>query len=195
MRIPEREQHDLWRSLASQLTKLVLQSSMGVDVARQVSAFRAIRKDVRDAFSHYSGSFISIDVLLTWGTTRFAAVPVRHDRRRAGLSNYTFLKLITHALNMITGFTVVPLQIASLIGFGFTLFGLAVLAYVLGRFVAIGGSIPGFPFLASTIAIFSGAQLFALGIIGEYVARMHYRIMEKPAYVIRNSSSRGDELA
>ena len=44
---------------------------------------------------------------------------------------------------------------------------------------------PGFPFLASVIAIFSGAQLFALGIIGEYLARMHFRMMDRPTYVIR----------
>ena len=52
-----------------------------------------------------------------------------------------------------------------------------------------GGSIPGFPFLASTIAIFSGAQLFALGIIGEYLARMHFRMMERPTYAVREHVS------
>jgi hypothetical protein len=62
---------------------------------------------------------------------------------------------------------------------------LGVLAYVLGRFLLQGTSVPGFPFLASVIAIFSGAQLFALGIIGEYLARMHFRMMERPTYVIR----------
>jgi hypothetical protein len=75
--------------------------------------------------------------------------------------------------------------VASMIGFGFTLFGLGVLAYVLGRFLLQGTSVPGFPFLASVIAIFSGAQLFALGIIGEYLARMHFRMMERPTYTVR----------
>ena len=68
---------------------------------------------------------------------------------------------------------------------GFALFGLVVLAYVIGRFFVEGGSVPGFPFLASTISIFSGVQLFALGIIGEYLARMHFRLMERPTYVVR----------
>ena len=48
---------------------------------------------------------------------------------------------------------------------------------------------PGFPFLASTIAIFSGVQLFTLGIIGEYLARMHFRVMNKPTYVIREETA------
>jgi len=81
----------------------------------------------------------------------------------------------------------VPLQFASLVGFLFTLFGVGVLAYVLGRYLVLGGSVPGFPFLASIIALFSGAQLFALGIMGEYLARMHFRMMERPSYVVRES--------
>lgn len=134
---------------------------------------------------YYQGPFVSLDVLLTWATMRFVAVPVRHDPRSIGQSHYTFRKLVTHALNMMTGFSVLPLQFASLVGFGCTLFGLGVLGYVLGRYIALGGSVPGFPFLASIIAIFSGAQLFALGIIGEYLARMHFRMMERPTYVVR----------
>lgn len=182
---PAREQHGPWRDLASRVTKLVLQSAMGAETARKVSAFRVFRTQVREAFANYQGPFVSIDVLLTWGTTRFAAVSVRHDPRRIGKSNYTFRKLVTHALNMMTGFSVLPLQLASLMGFCFALFGLLVLVYVLGRYLIQGGSVPGFPFLASTIAIFSGVQLLSLGIIGEYLSRMHFRIIEKPTYVIR----------
>lgn len=186
---PENEQHDLWRVLASQITKLALQSAMGNKTARKVSAFRVFRSQVRSAFADYRSPFLSLDVLLTWGTTRFAATTVRHDPRQAGVSNYTFRRLVNHALNMMTGFSTLPLQMASLIGFMFTLFGLGVLIYVIGRFLIQGGSVPGFPFLASTIAIFSGAQLFALGIIGEYLARMHFRMMERPTYIIRSDTS------
>ncbi len=89
---------------------------------------------------------------------------------------------------MMTGFSILPLQLASLMGFGSALFGLAVLFYVIGRYIIQGGSVPGFPFLASTIAIFSGVQLFALGIIGEYLARMHFRLMDRPSYVVRQQT-------
>jgi glycosyltransferase involved in cell wall biosynthesis len=184
---PEAEQHGLGRDFASGLTKLALQNVMGAEIARQVCAFRAFRAQVAKAFAHYEGSFVSIDVLLTWGTSRFAATPVTHRPRAQGTSGYTFRKLMTHAMNMMTGFSTMPLQMASLIGFVFTLFGLVVLAYVVIRYLAQGGSVPGFPFLASIIALFSGAQLFALGIIGEYLARMHFRSMQKPPYVIRES--------
>jgi undecaprenyl-phosphate 4-deoxy-4-formamido-L-arabinose transferase len=183
---PAQERHGLWRDMASQITKIALQSAMGAQTARHVSAFRVFRTRLRDAFAAYHGPFVSIDVLLTWGSTRFSSVTVRHDPRRVGVSNYTFRKLITHALNMMTGFSTLPLQLASFVGFFFTLFGIAVLVYVLGRYFIQGGSVPGFPFLASVIAIFSGAQLFALGIIGEYLARMHFRMMDRPAYVVRD---------
>jgi glycosyltransferase involved in cell wall biosynthesis len=182
---PQQEQHGFLRDLASQVTKMALRSAMGADIARNVTAFRMFRTPLRNAFANYQGPFVSIDVLLTWGTTRFAAVPVRHDPRRAGASNYTFRKLVTHALNMVTGFSTLPLQLASIVGFGFTLFGVAILLYVLARYLISGGSVPGFPFLASVIVIFAGAQLFALGIMGEYLARIHFRIMDRPAYVIR----------
>jgi glycosyltransferase involved in cell wall biosynthesis len=185
---PERQQHGLARDLASQLTKLALQKSMGASTARQVSAWRVFRTELRNAFAGYQSQFVSIDVLLTWGTTRFRAVPVRHDPRAIGQSNYTWSKLCVHALNMITGYSVLPLQLAGLIGFLFALFGLAVLTYVLVIYFAFGSPVKGFTFLTSVIAIFSGAQLFALGIIGEYLARMHFRMMDRPSYAVRTTS-------
>jgi glycosyltransferase involved in cell wall biosynthesis len=181
-------QHDLWRNLASRMTKLALQSAMGAKSAAQVSAFRAFPTRLRDAFRDYRSPSVSIDVLLTWATTRFTAVLVKHAPRHSGASNYTVRKLITHAFNLMTGFSTMPLQLASVVGFVFTLFGFGILAWVLGRYFISGTSVPGFPFLASVIAIFSGAQMFTLGIIGEYLARMYGRTMERPAYVVLESS-------
>lgn len=183
---PEHEQHGFLRDQSSRITKLALQSAMSAETARNVSAFRVFRTRIRDGFASYRGPYVSIDVLLTWGTTRFAHVRVRHEPRLVGRSNYSFRTLVTHALNMMTGFSTLPLQIASLIGFVFTLFGFAILVVVLATYVANGGStVPGFAFLASIIAIFSGAQLFALGIIGEYLARMHFRTMDRPTYLVQ----------
>ena len=187
---PEREQHGLWRNLAARITKLALQSVMGVETARHVSAFRAFRTRIRESFAGYQGPFVSIDTLLTWGTSRFGWTRVRHDQRQSGRSNYTVLKLIVHALNMMTGFSALPLQVASIVGFFFTLFGMVVFGFVVIRYLIQGTSVPGFPFLASVIAIFSGAQLFALGIIGEYLARMHFRLMDRPPYAVGEMTAR-----
>lgn len=186
---PRFEQHGIWRNIASTITKLTMQNAIGAETARNISAFRVFRTRLREAFSDYQCPLVSIDVLLTWGTRLFTAINVRHDPRRAGLSNYTFRKLTTHAINMMTGFSTFPLQIASLIGFVFTLFGCGILFYVIGVYLLHGGSVPGFPFLASIVAIFSGVQLFALGIIGEYLARIHYRMVGRPPYVVSETVS------
>ena len=192
---PRTEGHGVFRNFASRITKLALQAGMGVDVASRVSAFRAFRTMVREGFADYGGAFVSIDVLLSWSTTRFAAIPVSNPPRTVGVSNYTFRKLFVHAMNMITGFTVLPLQVASLIGFGFAVFGFGVLMYVLVRYLLYGSSVPGFAFLASVLSIFSGVQLFALGIIGEYLARVHFRVMDRPSYAQRITNTRQKNAA
>jgi len=183
---PRKEQQTIWRNMASRATKLALESAMGAETASKVGPFRAFRSSVCNAFAHFQNPYVNIDALLTWGTTRFTSIPVDYSPRRIGVSNYTFRKLVVHALNMTTGFSTLPLRLTSIVGFIFTLFGIFVLIYVIGRYLIWGGSPAGFPFLASTIAIFSGAQLFALGIIGEYLARMYHRSMERPPSVIRD---------
>ena len=185
---PQRESHGFLRDVASQVTKLVLQKSMGAATARNISAYRVFHTRIRDAFAEYRGSFVSIDVLLTWGAARFTAIPVKNDPRTIGVSNYTLYKLIGHALNMMTGFGTAPLQLASLMGFLFTLVGVATFLYVIGSYLVRGSPVEGFPFLASAIAIFSGAQLFALGIIGEYLARIHSRTMDRPSFAVDSTT-------
>lgn len=181
---PKAESHGILRDVASQVTKIVLQNAMGAHTARKVSAFRAFRTTVARAFADYRSPYVSIDVLLTWGTTHFSSVPVRNDSRTIGVSNYTVGKLIRHALNMMTGFSTLPLQIASILGFSMTGGGILSLIWVLGRYLIYGSVVPGFAFLACMIAIFSGSQLFAIGIIGEYLARIHMRTMDRPSYAV-----------
>ncbi len=186
---PQQESHGVLRDLASQVTKWVLQGAMGAETARNISAFRAFRTKIREAFVHFNGPYVNLDVLLTWGTKRFTRIEVAHRKRTTGQSNYTFAKLITHTFNMVTGFSTLPLQIASLLGFVLTALGGVILVYVLlARLIIFNYEVPGFTFTASVISIFAGAQMFMLGIIGEYLARMHFRLMDKPAYVIREAT-------
>jgi glycosyltransferase involved in cell wall biosynthesis len=183
--VPRHERHGMVRDLASMVTKLVLSSAMGVEIARDVSPFRAFRTAMRQAFVNFDGPYVSIDVLLTWGTRRFGKVEVEHHARKAGSSGYTFGKLARQAMNMMTGFSTMPLRLASIVGLTFTVLGMGLLAYVVGRYLMYGSDVKGFSFLASQISIFSGAQLFALGIIGEYVARVHTRTLGRPAALVR----------
>ncbi len=186
---PENLKHGFLRNLASEITKAVLQKAMGAGTARHISPFRAFRSELREAFAEHGGPFVNIDVLLSWSTTNFSYVLVPHSQRVCGKSSYTFWKLVTHAVNMLTGFSILPLQLATIYGFICMAFGLLALAYVFARYFLEGGSVAGFPFLASIIIIFSGAQLLTLGIIGEYLARMYVRMSNRPAYVVKKSST------
>lgn len=186
------ERHGFLRDWASRLTKMMLHSAMGAETARLVSPFRVFRTRLRDAFADSRSPWVSIDVLLTWGTTRFTARMVPHENRRRGRSNYNLTKLLRHATNMMTGYSVIPLRLASMAAFAFMLFGFGILVFVIVRYLVQGNPMPGFPMLASLITILGGVQLFSLGIIGEYLARMHLRAMGSPPFVIRERLGRQD---
>jgi undecaprenyl-phosphate 4-deoxy-4-formamido-L-arabinose transferase len=182
---PTLSQQGLWRRLSSRVAKLWLHRGLGVAIASRASAFRAFRTVLREGFVHYEGPAVAIDALLAWATTRVASVDVRHEPRRHGRSQYSWLKLARLMLDLTTTFRTWPLRLASLIGFVVMLLGLGALAFVLVSYVATGTPLSVFRFLASVLAIFSGAQLFTLGILGEYVARIHHRVLREPAYVVR----------
>lgn len=190
---PAKMRHDLFRNFSSKVTKWVMKTALGAITAPDISAFRAFRTRIREAFDRFEGPRVSIDVLLTWGAARFAAVEVKHEPRAYGKSNYNFRRLVSHTINMVTGFSILPLRVASFLGFFFTLFGFGVLAFVFFRYVFLGSTVPGFPFLASLVSIFSGVQLFALGLIGEYLARLYMRTMDKPVYTVLETTDSKSE--
>lgn len=187
--VPEKTEHAFYRRLAGRITRTALGSGLGVDSAPELSSYRAFRTDIRDAFAGDLGTGVSLDALLTWGSSRFGSIQVRHDPRTVGASNYTFAKLLRFAIDTTTGYSTVPLRLASLLGLLAGGLGVLVLLWAILRPMITGESVPGFPFLASIIAIFSGAQMLTLGIIGEYLARMHFRIMRKPTYVVAEETS------
>ena len=189
---PEKMPHSPFRNFSSWLSKHVLAFVMGIKTVKHISAFRALRTNLRQAFNDYSSPGVILDVLLTWGTTKFSYVMVKEDPREIGQSNYTFRKLLSQVFLILTGYSTVPLRLASIMGFTFTLFGLGVFIYVLIVYF-VQGSIPGWPFLASIIAIFSGTQMFTLGIFGEYLARIFDKSMDRPTYVIKKITKNGEK--
>lgn len=186
------EQHGFLRNLASRLTKFALAGTMGIGIAQNVISFRAFRTRLREGFSNFRGPNVFIDVLLSWTTTRFTAVRIQHAPRTLGVSGYSIPRLLRHAIDLTTGFSTLPLQFASVIGFVSVLFGIGILAVVIVNYLVHGSAVPGFAFLVSIIVIFSGAQLFALGIVGEYLARVHFRTMDRPAYLVGETVARDD---
>jgi len=185
--VPRRREQAWWKGLLAALVKRSISYVMGMRTVRDIGAFRAFRANLRKAFYHYEGPDVLVDVLLSWGTNRFASVQVDEAPRETGVSNYNLWKLIKVSLLVLTSYTTIPLRLASIIGFLFTIFGFFVLVYVLTIYFT-DWSIPGFPFLASAISIFSGVQLFALGIIGEYLARVFERTGGRRAYTVSHTT-------
>jgi glycosyltransferase involved in cell wall biosynthesis len=186
--VPKRLPHSWWRNLGSVLTKLIIASAIGNKKIRAVSAFRAFHTDLRQAFDGFDNPDVMIDVLLSWGTTHIASVPVDEQPRSVGKSNYTLGRLLRMSLLYLTNFSTKPLRFSNIIGFFFTLIGFIGFLYVITIYF-LEGSVPGFPFLASAIMVFSGVQLFALGIIGEYLARVFERTAGRRPYTIAHTTS------
>ena len=115
--------------------------------------------------------------------------------RGAGESGYTLRKLISHALNLITSFSVVPLRFACLCGFFLTILGVVLLLIVGIRFLYVGREAPGFILLFSSLVTFSGIQLLTLGVFGEYIGRMYLRQMHRPQYVVLPTDRKGKGLS
>lgn len=190
--IPSRSPHNWWRNILSRFTKRILAFVMGIKYTFDIGSFRAFRGDLRKAFKDFNKPEVIVDVLLSWGTRNFGFVQVREDPRVIGSSNYSFRKLFRLAITVLTGFSTAPLRFTSFLGFFFVIFGLGLFIYVLIVYFTVG-SILGFPFLASMIALFSGAQLFVLGIFGEYQARIFERTSQSPCFTISSTTDEEKE--
>ena len=183
--VAAREEHGAARSLASRLAKAALERLMGVTGARQLSAFRAFRTFLRNGFTQLNGPHACLDVALSWGTTNIAAVSVRMDERRHGRSNYTVRMLVRHTLNMVFGYSTAPLRLVTYLGSLVGFLGLALLTRTLYLYFSGGTTVAGFTTVASMVALFSAAQMIAIGVLGEYLGRIHANGLGLPTYVIR----------
>ncbi|GII78698.1 glucosyl transferase [Sphaerisporangium rufum] len=183
--LPHEEEHGAVRSLVSRTVKAGMSGMLGIRSARMISAFRAFRTHLRHGFDRFAGPHASVDVALSWATTRVGSVGVHMDRRRDGRSTYTLRMLVRHTANMLFGYSTIPLRVASYLGFMVGVFGLVMGAVVLWSFAVGNTTVVGFTSLASMITLFSSAQLMAVGLLGEYVGRIHASGMGRPTYVIR----------
>jgi undecaprenyl-phosphate 4-deoxy-4-formamido-L-arabinose transferase len=177
-----------WRRFTSRIAKVIFAKVLGFESAIFISSFRAFRTHLREGFAGELGPHVSLDALLTWSTSSFSTLEVEHHARRIGKSNYSFTKLVRFMLDTATSYSTRPLRLATTIGFITTLFGLLILVWVFGNALFVGDSVPGFPFLAASIAVFSGVQLVVLGILGEYVGKIHFRAMNKPTFLVSETT-------
>lgn len=186
---PARREHSSWRNVSSRLAKGALRVALGADMAEKSSAFRAFRAELKKGFAGFTDARVSVDVLLSWSARSVAGVTVAHHARKQGRSGYSMRKLLSLTLSMMVGYSTLPLRLASGLGVVAAAFGLVIFMVVVIQRLIQEASVPGFAFIAAAVSLFAGLQLFTLGVIGEYLARVHFRTMGKPAFVVRSETS------
>ena len=186
--IPVVRQHNFWRNIGSRIILVSLMTVLGLQSAGRVSSYRIFDATLVDSLRANSRPRMSIDVLLSWATSEISSCPVKHESRRSGKSNYSVFRLLSHSVDVISGFSVLPLRIVAFLGVVFSFAGVTMLSYILGRYLLQGSTVPGFPMLATMISIFSGVQLFAVGVLGEYLGRLYEKSLGRPSYIVAESS-------
>lgn len=182
------EEHSWFRNITSRTYKWVMESLLGIENASLVTAFRAFSRDLTRGFDATQDPFAPLDVLLSWTTTRVSSTPVHMRTREDGKSNYSLKALFRHALNSITGYSTVPLRLVTLLGLSTFVVSFAITIAMLIRSLMGQITVAGYPSLAIMISLFAAVQLLSLGVIGEYLGRLHVRSMGKPRFVVREDS-------
>lgn len=179
------KRHARGRNLGSAVVNAFFRTVFRTGVT--VTSFRAIRREVVDSILSYSLNFTHVDGLLAWNTRRFGDVLVDHQPRAEGRSGYSLAKLFGLALNLLTNFSVLPLQVASAMGFLASAAGLVVGAFYLAQYFLSNIIVPGYASTIVAVLVLGGLQLLSLGIIGEYVGRLHLNVNRKPQYTVRHT--------
>lgn len=184
---PNNRNHAAWRNIGSNIVWHFYRTVFRNPVTP--TPFRVMRRQLAQSVQFYDLNFTYLDGLLAWCTSRIGGVEVEHHPRAQGNSGYSLGKLLSLALNLYTNFSLIPLQIVSGLGFVTAASGFLVGIYYLLQYLASNIEVPGFASTIIAILLLGGAQLLALGVIGEYLGRLHLNVNRKPQYVIRHLDS------
>jgi len=187
--ISKTSSHSFYRNLLSKFARVVLSTLSMNPAIKSMSSFRAFRTNLRDSFQQVSGSLVSLDVLLLWATSRVSCVETSHNARHAGESSYSTRALVRHFFRHLAALSTRLLVIATALGGAMFLLSVAGIVWVVGRRLATGVSVDGFPFLASSLLAFSGMQLVVSSALGLYIGQIHQRVINRPVYFVLESTS------
>jgi polyisoprenyl-phosphate glycosyltransferase len=180
------KKHHFLRNLGSKVNNLFASVLLNKPRDLYLSSFKAINRFVIDELVKYKGPYPYIDGLILRITQKFVSVNVGHISRAHGNSGYTLRKLISLWLNMFTNFSIIPLRLAMALGFIFSVVGI-VLALVFFIEKINNPELPaGWTSLMVSIFLLGSLQLFAIGMVGEYLGRMFLSTGGKPQFVVRS---------
>jgi len=184
-----RQRHDSWlRRFASRIMNRLISRATGVPLRDYGCMLRAYRREIVQQMSD-SGEISSfVPALAHCFTDRIAEIPVAHAEREVGSSRYSFLKLVSLLLDLLTGFSMFSLRTLSVFGLGMAGLGLTLGAglVVLRLLLGSGWAVEGVFTLFALLFAFVGAQFLALGLLGEYLGRIYGEVRHRPRYVVRS---------
>ena len=194
--IREKREDSWWRRLASRAMNQLRERITRIKMTDQGCMLRSYNRDVIDAINSCTEVNTFIPALAYTFSHNPTEVQVRHEERAAGVSKYSLYQLIRLNFDLITGFSVVPLQMFSLFGMLVAVGSLIVYLFVIVHKVLVAGWIEGLQTIwdRDILQFFLiGMMLFGLGLLGEYVGRIYQQVRERPRYVIQAILERGDD--
>jgi glycosyltransferase involved in cell wall biosynthesis len=183
----ESPNHSIYRNLMSSILKNSMSKLMGVRNIQKISSFRVFSRNIFGDSTKDAMGDVSVDAILNWKTDNVGYLEVLHDPRGSGNSNYNFKKLFDFATTTIVSYSIVPLKLATYLGLVISTLGFVVLLSLITRYFLFGTDVPGFTATASLVLFLSGFQLVFLGLIGQYLGKIHFQTMKKPSFFIRRS--------
>jgi undecaprenyl-phosphate 4-deoxy-4-formamido-L-arabinose transferase len=177
-------QDPLRRKVLSYLIGKLASRLVGVTMRDYGSMLRAYRRPVIDQLLRCRDRSMYIPALANAFAASVAEIPVDHQRRAAGSSRYNFFGLLRLTADLVTGFSLWPIRIVSLVGTLLALFGIGVGLYT--ALLSLRGAPQSLASVLTALLLFvAGLQLLALGLIGEYVGRTYMEIRQRPRYGIQ----------
>lgn len=183
--VSDKREHNFFRSFMSRLARGFIFRVLRIENVRHISAFRLLRQNVISDVNFSSLSRGTLDVIINWNTNKISWTEVKMIQRPQGKSNYRLPGLIRFAFDMITNYSTRPLRFATLFGaFGF-LFTTAFAVFV--GVASINGNIkvPGYASIVILISALGSIQFLTLGIMGEYLGKIHEKSSNRPNFNIR----------
>lgn len=194
--IREKREDSWWRRFASRAMNRLRERITRIKMTDQGCMLRSYNRDVIDAINSCTEVNTFIPALAYTFSHNPTEVQVRHEERSAGESKYSLYQLIRLNFDLITGFSVVPLQIFSLFGMVVAVGSAIVYLFVIVHKVLVAGWMEGLQTIwdRDILQFFLiGMMLFGLGLLGEYVGRVYQQVRERPRYVIQAILERGDD--
>ncbi|HBH00733.1 MAG: UDP-4-amino-4-deoxy-L-arabinose-oxoglutarate aminotransferase [Elusimicrobia bacterium GWA2_69_24] len=172
------------RRLASWAVNRVTSAVVGVRMRDYGCMLRAYRRSVVERIVACQEAAQFIPALANTFAGSVAEVPVAHDAREHGRSRYGLFRLLRLCFDLLTGFSLLPIQVVSLTGMLVAVLGLAFGLFLGLRRLIVGPEVEGVFTLFAILFFFVGLQILALGLIGEYVGRIYQEVRRRPRYVV-----------